>query len=103
MASSTPLLQRLPTHLSGGESRRVALALALALALRLLCLDEALTGLDEDLHQEILTLIRDMIQHEGVTALHVTHSSSEASALADRVVRMDGHSGHGAPHKERGL
>lgn len=85
----TPLLDRLPTNLSGGEARRVALGRALALRPRLLCLDEALNGLDEELHQEILTLIRDMIKREQVTALHVTHSSTEAKSLADRVVRME--------------
>ncbi len=85
----TALLDRLPANLSGGEARRVALGRALALRPRLLCLDEALSGLDEELHQEVLTLIRTIIRHEGVTTLHVTHSSTEAAALADRVVRMD--------------
>lgn len=84
----TPLLKRLPTNLSGGEARRVALGRALALRPRLLCLDEALNGLDEDLHQEILALIRSIIESEHLTALHITHSSSEAEALANRVVRM---------------
>jgi ABC-type sugar transport system ATPase subunit len=86
----TSLLERRPHGLSGGEARRVALGRALALRPRLLCLDEALTGLDEALHAEILPVVRDMIRLEGVTALHVTHSSSEAAALADRVVRMEG-------------
>lgn len=83
-----PLLDRRPHGLSGGEARRVALGRALALRPRLLCLDEALCGLDEALHDEILAVIREMIRREGVTALHVTHSSTEASAIADRIVRM---------------
>lgn len=85
----TSLLNRIPLGLSGGEARRVALGRALALRPRLLCLDEALSGLDEKLHGEILAVIREMIDREGVTALHVTHSSTEAAAIADRVVRMN--------------
>jgi iron(III) transport system ATP-binding protein len=55
----------------------------------LLCLDEALTGLDEARHEEVLGVIRKMIEREGVTALHVTHSRKEAEAIADRVVVME--------------
>jgi ABC-type molybdate transport system ATPase subunit len=83
------LLNRLPDGLSGGEARRVALGRALALKPRLLCLDEALTGLDEARHDEVLGVIRKMIEREGVTALHVTHSKTEAEAIADRVVVME--------------
>lgn len=83
------LLERFPGKLSGGEARRVALGRALALRPRLLCLDEALTGLDEARHEEVLGVIRKMIEREGVTALHVTHSRKEAEAIADRVVVME--------------
>ncbi len=83
------LLDRVPQGLSGGEARRVALGRALALKPRLLCLDEALTGLDEERHDEVLQVIRKMIEREGVTALHVTHSKKEAEAIADRVVVME--------------
>ena len=82
------LLERLPKGLSGGESRRVALGRALALRPRLLCLDEALSGLDEARHEDVLTMIRAMIEREKVTTLHVTHSIVEARALGDRVLEM---------------
>ncbi|MGC6456779.1 MAG: ABC transporter ATP-binding protein [Akkermansiaceae bacterium] len=82
------LLKRLPGELSGGEARRVALGRALAARPRLLCLDEALTGLDEKTHCDVLELIKTMIKKEGVAALQVTHSRQEADELADRVVKM---------------
>ncbi len=82
------LLERLPQGLSGGESRRVALGRALALRPSLLCLDEALSGLDEARHEEVLTMIRGMIEREKVTTLHVTHSLAEARMLGDRILEM---------------
>lgn len=85
----TGLLDRLPEKLSGGEARRVALGRALAVKPKLLCLDEALTGLDERRHQEVLQVVRAMIEKEKVTTLHVTHSREEAEAIADRVVVME--------------
>lgn len=82
------LLDRLPGELSGGEARRVALGRALAAKPRLLCLDEALSGLDEETHHEVLELVKTMIRNEKIACLHVTHSRSEAVALADRVIEM---------------
>lgn len=82
------LLDRGPRGLSGGEARRVALGRALALKPQLLCLDEALTGLDETLHEEVLQVIESMIRSEGVTVLLVTHSRKEAEWLAGSIVKM---------------
>lgn len=82
------LLDRSPKGLSGGEARRVALGRALAAKPRLLCLDEALSGLDEKTHAGVMQVVRAMIEKEGVAALHVTHSRSEADAMAKRVVEM---------------
>ena len=82
------LLGRMPLRLSGGEARRVALGRALALRPRLLCLDEALGGLDEARHEEVVAMIRRVVEQEKVTLLHVTHSRAEASALGGRICEM---------------
>jgi ABC-type sugar transport system ATPase subunit len=82
------LLQRRPQGLSGGEAQRVALGRALAFRPKVLLLDEPLSALDEDTREEMYGLLRLVRRQTGVTALHVTHSATEAHKLADRVFRL---------------
>ena len=91
------LLERKPFGLSGGERQRVALGRALSFKPDILLLDEPLSALDEDTREQMCDLMKYVQQHEGTTVLHVTHSTSEATQLADcllrivngRVMRMD--------------
>ena len=76
------LLDRLPDKLSGGEAQRVALGRALAHQPSVLCLDEPLSALDEELHDEMCQLLERIHCETGVTVLHITHSPSEAKRLA---------------------
>ena len=82
------LLARRVTHLSGGESQRVALGRALSFEPSVLLLDEPLSALDESTSEEIRELLIRIKQQTGVTTLHVTHSKSEAAALADRQLML---------------
>lgn len=82
------LLKRKPHGLSGGERQRVALGRALAFRPDILCLDEPLSALDEDTRGRMIELLKRVQQHEHVTALHVTHSSSEAEQLGTHVLRL---------------
>lgn len=86
----TPLLNRLPDMLSGGEKQRVALARALAAQPKLLLLDEPLSALDEGMRAEAVSLLQKVQQDHALTVLHVTHSSSEAAALGHLHLRMNG-------------
>lgn len=79
-------LSERPVHqLSGGQQQRVALARALAPAPELLLLDEPFSGLDADLREALAKDIRHILQHEGITALLVTHDQHEAFAMADQL------------------
>ena len=85
------LLQRRVAGLSGGESQRVALGRALSFRPSVLLLDEPLSALDEVTRREMHALLRRVKESTGVTTLHVTHSESDADALADqRLVLQDG-------------
>ena len=77
------------TELSGGERQRVALARSLAPAPRLLLLDEPLSALDRALRDRLADDLSGMLRSTGTTAILVTHDESEASTIADRVIRME--------------
>jgi thiamine transport system ATP-binding protein len=75
-------------ELSGGQAQRVALARALAPQPAVLLLDEPFSALDLDLRQRLADEVAQMLRHEGVAALHVTHDPSEAATVANRVVTL---------------
>ncbi len=82
------LLDRMPGGLSGGERQRVALGRALSIRPKFLCLDEPLSALDDETHDEICQLLIDTVKGTGVTVLHVTHNKRETERLADVVYRF---------------
>lgn len=84
----TPLLERSPRGLSGGELQRVALARAIAFRPRLLCLDEPLSSLDQAARQSMIELLRSVHQSEQVTVLHITHSSTQCQQLGTVELRL---------------
>lgn len=80
---------RYPHSLSGGQQQRIALARAIAPKPKLLLMDEPFSGLDAKLREELVPDIREILQHEKMSALLVTHDQMEAFAMADQVFVMD--------------
>ncbi len=74
--------------LSGGQRQRVALARALVTEPKLLLLDEPLSALDAHLVIRMQAVLTKLQRELGITFVYVTHSQSEAFAMADRVVIM---------------
>jgi putative ABC transport system ATP-binding protein len=77
-----------PTELSGGEQQRVAIARALANRPRLLLADEPTGNLDSTRARELLALLREMVEHDALTVLMVTHDRELAEHFADRIILM---------------
>jgi len=78
----------MPTALSGGMARRVALARSIALDPQLMLYDEPFTGLDPISFGVIVRLIRELNDSLGATSLIVTHDVQEALGVVDYVYFM---------------
>src|SRR5438045_1731656 len=83
-------LDRMPSELSGGQRRRVAIARAMAAKPRILLYDEPTTGLDPitsvTVDEEIIKL-RDI---EGVSSIVVTHQLRDAFYVAEHMAVQKG-------------
>ncbi|MEA3193845.1 MAG: phospholipid/cholesterol/gamma-HCH transport system ATP-binding protein [Betaproteobacteria bacterium] len=78
----------MPTELSGGMARRVALARSIALDPQLMLYDEPFTGLDPISFGVIVRLIRELNDSLGATSVIVTHDVQEALDVVDYVYFM---------------
>ena len=76
-----------PMHLSVGERQRVAIARALANEPSLLLADEPTGNLDSQSQNEVLELLNDLRQKQGLTLVIITHSP-EVAAATERVIKM---------------
>lgn len=80
-----------PHKLSGGQQQRVALARSLAPKPNLLLLDEPFSSLDPDLREKLAQELRQILKHESMSAIMVSHEQNEAFAFADKIgVMHDG-------------
>ncbi|WFU55136.1 ATP-binding cassette domain-containing protein [Bradyrhizobium pachyrhizi] len=79
---------KFPSELSGGMTKRVALARALALDPSLLFLDEPTSGLDPIAAGEFDTLIRTLHRTLRFTVFMVTHDLNSLQAICDRVAAL---------------
>ena len=76
---------KMPSELSGGMVKRVALARALIMDPPLLMLDEPTAGLDPDSSDAFVTLLRALHQELGLTVVMVTHDLDTLFELSTRV------------------
>lgn len=76
----------MPSELSGGMARRVALARAIALDPELVMYDEPFSGLDPISLGTAAKLIRHLNDSMGLTSLVVSHELEQSFALADQII-----------------
>jgi peptide/nickel transport system ATP-binding protein len=81
-------LNRYPHELSGGQRQRVVIAIACALKPRLLIADEPTTALDVVLQQQILDLLRGLVEEDRMGLLLISHDLAVVADMADRVTIM---------------
>lgn len=76
----------MPSDLSGGMARRVAMARAVALDPELVMYDEPFAGLDPISLGTAATLIRELNDAMGLTSIFVSHDLEQTFAIADQVI-----------------
>ncbi len=75
----------MPSELSGGMARRVALARAIALDPMMIMFDEPFTGQDPISMGVLVTLIRSLNDALGLTSILVSHDVAETASISDYI------------------
>jgi len=77
--------KKMPSELSGGMRKRVALARSIALEPEIIMYDEPTTGLDPVTSEKIAQLIAELNSRLKITSIAVTHDIVAARTIADRI------------------
>ncbi|MEZ4620692.1 MAG: ATP-binding cassette domain-containing protein [Caldilineaceae bacterium] len=86
------LEQRLDSRvalLSGGQRQALTLVMATLARPKIVLLDEHIAALDPATAIKILTLTTQFVEHQGLTALMITHNMQQALASGNRTLMMD--------------
>lgn len=84
----TGFLDRYPHELSGGQAQRVAIARALVIGPKVLILDEPVTNLDRPVKAQVLELLAEMKEQQGLSYLVISHDEEVVGAVCERVVEI---------------
>ncbi|MBO6632686.1 MAG: ATP-binding cassette domain-containing protein [Psychroserpens sp.] len=78
----------MPSELSGGMKRRIALARTLIMKPKIILYDEPTSGLDPITAKEIILLMQDIQRKYGTSSLIITHDVDCARVISDRMILL---------------
>ena len=84
-----PILDHMPSAMSGGDMQRVAMARALVREPKAMLMDEPMGSLDAKLREELRTELKHLHIETGSTTVYVTHDQVEAMSMGDKIAVMD--------------
>jgi ABC-type nitrate/sulfonate/bicarbonate transport system ATPase subunit len=84
----TPICNKYPGQISGGQRQRTAIARTLALRPDLLLMDEPFASLDAPTRENLQSLTLELCNEEKLTLVLVTHAIEEAAVLGQKILLL---------------